>query len=262
MIATAVGGSFANTVLSGSLLAAMGVSFIAGLVSFVSPCIVPLVPGYLGYFSGMAGTAASAGAVRRSGVRGGRPRLIAGVTLFVLGFTAVFVLLGVAFASVGARATEQLDVIARVLGVLVVMLGFVFLGAVPFMQRERRVHLSPRAGLWGAPLVGVAFGVGWTPCIGPTLSAVLVLSLTEGTASRGVLLAVVYALGLGLPFILLAVFAERSRPMLAWLRRHRLALMRVGGALLVVLGLLLVTGLWSRITTAMQGWIDGFWVAI
>lgn len=251
---TGVGGSFADTVLSGSLIAALGVAFVAGLVSFASPCVVPLVPGYLGYLSGMAGAA--------SGDRASRPRLVAGVALFVAGFASVFVLLGVAFASLGARLDNELDVIARILGVLVVVLGFVFLGAVPFMQRERRIHISPRAGLWGAPLLGITFGLGWTPCIGPTLAAVLALSLTEGTASRGVVLAAVYALGLGLPFIALAIWAERSRTVLGWLRRHRLALMRIGGGMLVVLGLLLVTGLWGRITTLMQGWIDGFWVAI
>ncbi len=251
---TGIGGSFADTVLSGSLLAALPVALLAGLISFVSPCVVPLVPGYLGYVSSMAG----AGTPGRSS----RPRLILGVLLFVLGFTAVFVVLGVAFASLGTRVEEQLDVITRILGVLVVVMGFVFLGSVPFMQRERRIHLSPKAGLWGAPLLGIVFGLGWTPCIGPTLAAVLTLSLSEATATRGVILAVVYSLGLGLPFIALAVWMERSRSVLAWLRRHRLALMRIGGGLLIVLGLLLVTGLWTQITNAMQGWIDGFWVAV
>jgi cytochrome c-type biogenesis protein len=215
---------------------------------------VPLVPGYLGYVSSMAG-AGTAG-------RGSRPRLVLGVLLFVLGFTAVFVVLGVAFASLGARLDGQLDLITRILGVLVVVMGFVFLGSVPFMQRERRIHLSPKAGLWGAPLLGIVFGLGWTPCIGPTLGAVLTLSLNEATAARGVILAVVYSLGLGLPFIALAVWMERSQSVLAWLRRHRLALMRVGGGVLIVLGLLLVTGLWARLTGEMQGWIDGFWVSV
>ena len=195
-----IGGSFADTVLSGSLLAALPVALLAGLISFVSPCVVPLVPGYLGYLSSMAGAGTSG--------RGSRPRLVLGVLLFVLGFTAVFVVLGVAFASLGTRVEEQLDVITRILGVLVVVMGFVFLGSVPFMQRERRIHLSPKAGLWGAPLLGIVFGLGWTPCIGPTLAAVLTLSLSEATATRGVILAVVYSLGLGLPFIALAVRAR------------------------------------------------------
>lgn len=253
-----LGGTFADTVLSGSLLAAIPVALIAGLISFVSPCVVPLVPGYLGYVSGMAGASATGG----SAARASRPRLVLGVAMFVAGFTTVFVVLGVAFASLGARVGGQLDTITRVLGVLVVVMGFVFLGAVPFMQRERRVHVSPKAGMWGAPLLGVVFGLGWTPCIGPTLAAVLTLSLSEATATRGVILAVVYSLGLGLPFLVLALWIERSRAILDWLRRHRLALMRTGGAVLVVLGLLLVTGLWGQITTHMQQWIDGFWVAV
>lgn len=250
-----IGGSFADTVLSGSLLAALPVALLAGIISFVSPCVVPLVPGYLGYLSSMAGAGTTTG-------RASRPKLILGVLLFVLGFTAVFVVLGVAFASLGARVGEQLDLITRLLGVLVVVMGFVFVGSVPFMQRERRIHLSPKAGLWGAPLLGVVFGLGWTPCMGPTLAAVLTLSLSEATATRGVILAVVYSLGLGLPFIALAVWMERSRSVLAWLRRHRVALMRIGGGMLIVLGLLLVTGLWTQITNALQGWIDGFWVAV
>lgn len=249
-----VGGSFADTVLTGSLLAALPVALLAGLISFVSPCVVPLVPGYLGYVSSMAGAGTNG--------RGSRPRLVWGVLLFVLGFTAVFVVLGVAFASLGTRVEGQLDIITRVLGVLVVVMGFVFVGSVPFMQRERRIHLSPKAGLWGAPLLGIVFGLGWTPCIGPTLAAVLTLSLSEATATRGVILAVVYSLGLGIPFIALAVWMERSRAVLAWLRRHRVALMRFGGGVLIVLGLLLVTGLWTQITNAMQGWIDGFWVSV
>lgn len=249
-----IGGTFADTVLSGSLLAALPVALLAGVVSFVSPCVVPLVPGYLGYVSSMAG----AGTDRR----GSRPRLVLGVLLFVLGFTAVFAVLGVAFASLGTRLDAQLEIITRLLGVLVVLMGFVFLGSVPFMQRERRIHLSPKAGLWGAPLLGIVFGLGWTPCIGPTLAAVLTLSLSEATATRGLILAVAYSLGLGLPFLALAVWMERSRAVLAWLRHHRLALMRVGGGMLIALGLLLVTGLWTQITNALQGWIDGFWVAV
>jgi cytochrome c-type biogenesis protein len=249
-----LGGTFADTVLSGSLLAAVPVALLAGLISFVSPCVVPLVPGYLGYVSGMAGASATE--------RASKPRLVLGVAMFVAGFTAVFVVLGVAFASLGASVGSQLDTITRVLGVLVVVMGFVFLGAVPFMQRERRVHVSPKAGMWGAPLLGVVFGLGWTPCIGPTLGAVLTLSLSEATATRGVILAVVYSLGLGLPFLVLALWIERSRAILGWLRRHRLALMRTGGAVLVVLGLLLVTGLWGQIAMQMQQWIDGAWVAV
>ena len=251
---TGFGDGFSQTALSGSLLAALAVSLIAGLVSFASPCVVPLVPGYLGYVSGMAG----AGATGRSS----RPRLAVGALLFVAGFTAVFVTLGVAFASLGAQLEPHIDVIVRVLGVFVIVLGFVFMGSIPFMQAERRMHLSPRAGLAGAPLLGIAFGLGWTPCIGPTLAAVLTLGLTEATQGRGIALAIAYSLGLGLPFLALALWMERSQAVLGWLRRHRLALMRIGGAMLVLLGVLLVTGLWGQLTEILQGWIDGFWVAV
>lgn len=249
-----VGEGFADTVLSGSLLAALPIALLAGLVSFASPCVVPLVPAYLAYLGGMAGADST-----RSRPR---PRLLLGVVLFVLGFSAVFVTLGVAVSSLGAALAPHLDVIVRVLGVFVVLLGMAFLGAVPFLQSERRLRLSPRAGLWGAPLLGVAFGLGWTPCIGPTLSAVLALALDQATVSRGALLAAVYCVGLGLPFLLLALSLERSGKALGWLRRHRVALMRAGGGLLILLGLLLVTGVWARVTAALQGWVDGFWVAV
>lgn len=249
-----IGGDFAQTALSGSLLAGLMVALIAGLVSFASPCVVPLVPGYLGYVSGMAGASTNGTT--------SRPRLVLGAALFVLGFSSVFVVLGVAFASLGAQVQGHIDVITRILGVVVIAMGFVFMGFLPFMQAERRMHVSPRAGLAGAPLLGIAFGLGWTPCLGPTLSAVLLLGLTEGSQGRGVALAIVYSLGLGLPFLALALWMERSGAVLAWLRKHRLGLMRFGGAMLIVLGLLLVTGLWGSLTAMLQGWISGFWVAV
>ena len=185
---------FADTVLTGSLLAAIPIAILAGLVSFASPCIVPLVPGYLGYVSGMAGAGAEGHAYPV-------PRLVLGASLFVLGFTAVFVTLGVAVVSLGSLVTPHIDLILRVLGVIVVVMGLAFMGSIPFLQSEKRLHFSPRAGLWGAPLLGATFGLGWTPCIGPTLSAVFALALNEQTLSRGALLAVAYSLGLGVPFI-------------------------------------------------------------
>ncbi|MGC4176099.1 cytochrome c biogenesis CcdA family protein [Demequina sp.] len=243
-----------GTVLTGSLLAAIPIAILAGLVSFASPCVVPLVPGYLGYVSGMAG--ADVGAKNR------RPRLVLGVLLFIAGFSAVFIVLGVAVSALGAQVQAQIDVISRILGVVVILMGLAFMGAVPFLQNERRMHVSPRAGLAGAPVLGVAFGLGWAPCIGPTLAAVLTLSLTEGSQGRGIILAIAYCLGLGLPFLALAFWIEHSSKVLGWLRKHRLALMRVGGALLIILGVLLVTGLWSNLTGLLQGWIDGFWVSV
>ena len=241
-----------GTVLTGSLLLAIPIAVLAGLVSFASPCVVPLVPGYLGYVSGMAGADA-----KRS-----RPRLVLGVLLFIAGFSAVFIALSVVVTTLGAQVQAQLDVITRILGVVVILMGLAFMGAVPFLQAERRMHVSPRAGLAGAPLLGVAFGLGWAPCIGPTLSAVLALSLTEGSQARGVVLAIAYCLGLGLPFLALAFWIEHSSKVLGWLRKHRLGLMRFGGAMLIVLGILLVTGLWGSLTNLLQGWIDGFWTAV
>lgn len=254
-LAASVGSDLAQQVLSGSLLAALPIALLAGLVSFASPCVVPLVPGYLAYVSGMAG--ADAGTSKAS-----RPRLLLGALLFVLGFSAVFVSLGFLVSLAGAQLQAQLDIVTRILGVLIIVLGFGFMGAMPFLQSERRLHVRPSAGLAGAPLLGVAFGIGWTPCIGPTLSTVLALGLTEGTQGRGAILAFAYCLGLGLPFLALAFYFERSGRVLGWLKRHRLALMRVGGAMLIVLGVALVTGLWDRFTGLLQGWIDGFWVAI
>ncbi len=263
--AASIGDTFATTVWSGSMLLAVPFALIAGLVSFASPCVLPLVPGYVGYVSGMAAanteatTAASGGTATATRVAAPRRgRVLAGVGLFVAGFTVVFVALMFAAGAIGVHLVRWEDVIARVLGVVVILMGVAFLGALPFLQRERRLHVTPRAGLWGAPLLGVAFGVGWTPCLGPTLVAVQALSLSEASAGRGAILGVAYCLGLGVPFLLIALGLQSSQRMLGFLRRHRLAIMRIGGGLLVLIGLLLVSGVWTMWTTAMQGWIDGY----
>lgn len=264
-----VGDTFATTVFSGSMLLALPVAVLAGLVSFASPCVLPLVPGYVGYVSGMAAANAGPARPRGTGGTGGtggtttvaapsRGRVLAGVGLFVAGFTLVFVALMFAAGAVGVHLVRWEDVITRVLGVVVILMGFAFMGAVPFLQRERRLHLSPRAGLWGAPLLGIVFGLGWTPCLGPTLVAVQALSLSEASAGRGAVLGVAYCVGLGVPFLLIALGLQTSQRMLGFLRRHRLAVMRLGGALLVLIGVALVTGLWTTWTTSLQGWIGGF----
>lgn len=254
-----VGSGFATTAFGGSMLLAVPVAVLAGLVSFASPCVLPLVPGYVGYVSGMAAASASPATSGRAAPRAaGRGRVLAGVGLFVAGFTAVFVLLMAAAGAVGSYLVRWEDVLTRVLGVVVVLMGLAFLGALPFLQREARVHVSPRAGLWGAPLLGVVFGLGWTPCVGPTLAAVQALSLNEASVGRGVLLGIAYCLGLGVPFLLVALGLQSSQRMLGFLRRHRLAMMRVGGALLVAIGLALVTGLWTQWTSHLQGWVGGF----
>ncbi len=266
--ATGVGETFATTAFSGSMLLAVPVAALAGLVSFASPCVLPLVPGYVGYVSGMAAANAGGGRGTTAGGSGGgtatrvaapgRGRVLAGVGLFVAGFTLVFVALMFAAGAVGVHLVRWEDVITRVLGVVVILMGFAFMGAVPFLQRERRLHLSPQAGLWGAPLLGIVFALGWTPCLGPTLAAVQVLSLSEASAGRGAILGVAYCVGLGVPFLLIALGLQSSQRMLGFLRRHRLAIMRIGGGLLVLIGLALVTGLWTTLTTSLQGWIGGF----
>ncbi|UNX54438.1 cytochrome c biogenesis CcdA family protein [Georgenia sp. TF02-10] len=252
---------FQRTVVDGALIAAVPVAAVAGLVSFASPCVLPLLPGYVGYLGGMAGAGAGAGtgtAGPRGGRRGEQGRLLAGVLLFVAGFTAVFVLLSLVFAWAGVALAAHLDLVLRVLGVLVILMGLAFVGYVPFLQRDRRLHLAPRAGLWGAPLLGVAFGLGWAPCIGPTLAAVLTLALGGADPARGVILAVAYCLGLGVPFVLVALFFARSARMLGFLRRHRRTVQRLGGGLLVLLGVALVTGWWSTFSAYLQGLVAGF----
>lgn len=247
-----MGGDFATLAFSGSLILAVPVALLAGLVSFASPCVLPLVPGYVGYVGGMAA------ATSEDGKRPGRGRVVGGVALFVGGFALVFVTLTVLAGVIGAQLLAVEDTVMRILGVVVIAMGLIFLGAFPALQRERRIHMAPRAGLWGAPVLGIVFGLGWAPCIGPTLAAVMALSLDSGSAGRGALLGVAYSIGLGLPFLGIALGLESSERMVGFLRRHRLAIMRIGGGLLVALGILLVTGVWSAWMSQISVWIGGF----
>lgn len=267
-LAVAVQGTSAGpgaAVLSGPMIVALPIAFLAGLVSFASPCVLPLVPGYLGFVSGMAAGAGARGDVVRGTAPGAptltevpRARLVAGVALFVAGFTVVFVVFGVLAGSVGAALAARADLLTRVLGVVVILMGLVFLGLGPLARLTARPGWTPRAGLWGAPLLGIVFGLGWTPCIGPTLVAVYTLALDGASAGRGAAVSIAYCLGLGLPFLLVALYLDRSARALGFLRRHRVTVARIGGGLLVAVGLLLVTGLWGRIAAATAGWIGGF----
>jgi cytochrome c-type biogenesis protein len=254
-----VGEAFQTTAMSGSMLLAVPIALLAGIVSFASPCVLPLVPGYVGYVGGMAAANAGNGGGTTTATRApARSRVVTGVALFVLGFTVVFVALMAAAGAVGAYLVRYEDVLIRVLGVFVIVMGVAFLGGIGFLQRERRLHVSPQAGLWGAPLLGVVFGLGWTPCLGPTLAAVQSLALDEASATRGLLLGVAYCVGLGVPFLLVALGLQSSQKMLGFLRRHRLAVLRLGGGLLVVIGLAMVTGVWGTVTSLLQSWISGY----
>ncbi|WP_298806823.1 cytochrome c biogenesis protein CcdA [uncultured Pseudokineococcus sp.] len=245
---------------AGPMLLALPVAALAGLVSFASPCVLPLVPGYLGYVTGLAstgggGTRQAGTGVGAGGLEGrGRRRLLAGAVLFVLGFSAVFIAIGFSAGVLGGLLAQWADEIARVLGVLVVVLGLAFVGALPALSglgRTATVRVRPRPGLAGAPLLGVTFGLGWTPCMGPTLAAITSLAFVSGSGTRSIVLAGAYAAGLGIPFVLVALAAARGVRGLEVLRRHRLALVRAGGALLVVVGVLLVTGVWGQWTSAL-----------
>jgi cytochrome c-type biogenesis protein len=244
---------FGETAYSGSLLLAIPVAAIAGLVSFFSPCVMPLLPGYVSYVSGLS-------AVDLESAR--RGRLLAGTVLFVLGFTAVYASYGALFGGFGFELLEYEDTVTTVLGIVTIVVGLVFMGLVPFGQRDLRVHTVPKVGLAAAPMLGVLFGLGWTPCIGPTLSAVLALSTTEASAQRGALLTIVYCLGLGLPFVVAALAYRRMLGAIAWVRRHQVAVSRIGGGMIVLVGVLLLTGWWDTIVVELRQWTTGTEVVV
>jgi cytochrome c-type biogenesis protein len=271
-LATGLGDSFAQTAFSGSMALAIPVALIAGLVSFASPCVVPLVPGYVGFLGGLAGSQAgtqrapstqiaddSAASRRTSRVRrvwsAGRGRIFVGMTLFIAGFTFVFVVAGVATGALGVALAQWSDTVTRVLGVLVAVMGLAFMGAIPALRNEAKLHYVPNSGLLGAPILGFVFGLGWTPCLGPTLVAINSLALTEGSATRGAILAVAYSLGLGLPFLIIAVGLERSKKALGFMRKHRLTIMRIGGGMLLILGIAMTAGWWTALSNKMSIWI-------
>ncbi|MBA3720321.1 MAG: sulfite exporter TauE/SafE family protein [Nocardioidaceae bacterium] len=244
---------FGDTAYSGSLVLAVPVALIAGLVSFFSPCVVPLLPGYISYVTGLSG----------ADLEGGRRgRMLAGTGLFVLGFSFVFVSLGTLIGAVGTWFLTNQRTLSVVLGAVVIVMGFAFLGAVPFLQRDARVHRVPDVGVAAAPLLGVLFGLGWTPCLGPTLTAVLALSLDEASAGRGALLTFAYCLGLGVPFIAAALAFRRMLGATAWLRRHQAWFSRLGGLMLIAVGVLLLTGWWDVLVGQMRVWVPGFTTAV
>jgi cytochrome c-type biogenesis protein len=251
--------------ISGPLLLAAAVAVVAGAVSFASPCVVPLVPGYLAYLTGLVGV--------DGGNTSSRGRVLGAVALFVLGFSVVFTASVVTVLGVADRLTLNEDILQRVGGVITIAMGLVFIGLVPALQRDLRIHPRPRLesprlerpGLGprhvlGAPLLGAVFGLGWTPCLGPTLVGVTALAVgTPGAVlARGVLLVVAYCLGLGVPFLLLALGLRRAVRAVSWLRQHVRGVQLAGGALLIAVGVALVTGLWAELIAILRGPVSGF----
>lgn len=233
-----MGDLFRDIAGSGSLVLAVPVALIAGLVSFFSPCVIPLLPAYFSYATGLSGADLATGNATRG-------RMLAGSVLFVLGFSVVFVFLGIATGSLATWLMVNQQTLNLVLGIITIVMGLAFIGLVPLLQRDLRFHRVPAVGLAAAPFLGLLFGIGWQPCIGPTLSVIFSLAWNEGTAARGGVLLAVYSLGLGIPFILAGLFWQRALRAFGFIRRHQQWVTRIGGAMLVVVGLLLVTGWWD-----------------
>ena len=234
-------------VLSGGLWLAVPIAIAAGLLSFLSPCVLPLVPGYLGYVSGVT-----------SGREKTRGRMLAGVGLFIAGFSLVFLAVSLLVGTVGVFVTEYTDVILRIAGVVVILMGIVFIGQVSFLQRTFKPGWQPRTGLIGAPLLGIVFAVGWTPCVGPTLIAVSSLALDQGDLWRALIIGVAYCIGLGIPFLLVAIGFGWVGSSVRWVKRHIRAVNIAGGVLLILIGVLMVSGLWRGIISALGAVILGF----
>lgn len=247
LLAQGIGAQFADAAASGPLLIGLFAALAAGLVSFASPCVVPLVPGYMSYLTSVVGGEMEINKQGSVAVKTRRGPVLVAASLFILGFTVVFVLATVtAFGAISLLHLNS-DLLMRIGGVVTIVMGLVFIGAVPVLQQDTRMQPKRWTGLIGAPLLGGVFALGWTPCLGPTLAAIISVSAgTEGmTAVRGVILIVGYCLGLGLPFLLIAGGSAWAANSIDWLRKHSRTLQIIGGVAMIIVGLLLVTGVWN-----------------
>jgi len=231
-----------DQLMGGTLLAALPIAILAGLISFLSPCVLPLVPGYVAYATGFAST---------------KGKVLLGSLLFVLGFTFVFASFGLAFGGLGSQIAANEDVITRVLGIFTIAMGAIFLGLFPFAP-TMQPKISTTGGIAGAPLLGVLFGVGWTPCIGPALATVQTLAFTESSATRGAILSIGYSIGLGIPFILSGLFLDRSKKIRSFFLKRGSLISKVGGVLLILIGIMQLTGIWSDLMIELRSLISSF----
>lgn len=233
---------FVEQLNGGTLLAALPIAILAGLISFLSPCVLPLVPGYVAYATGYATT---------------KGRVFLGSLLFVLGFTFLFASYGLAFGGLGSQIVEHEEILTKVLGIFTIAMGTVFLGLFPFAPTFTP-KLSTQGGIAGAPLLGILFGIGWTPCIGPALATVQTLAFTESSATRGAILSIGYGLGLGIPFILSGLFLDRSRRVRLFFLRKGSLISKIGGVLLIAIGILQLTGAWGELMIELRSSISSF----